>query len=240
MLGPDMFRIIRKWRARSRFAQAWRAGDWRAAIAAGELLLNETPNDPEILNNLGAALLGAGDAVRAEASFRRANEIRESAIHCNNLGRALLACGRHTEAKAAFRRASELDPSDPQPRYNLTVCLRAEGSLKEAVAELQRFVADFPRYVAGQSDLGCYADERGDREQAVAFFTASLEIAPQYLPARLNLIRVLCDLGRYPEATPHLQALAGGGMQVRVNATGAAVEIDLDGQPFYRGPAKKG
>ena len=234
-----MSHFFRKRRLRTQFAQAWRAGDWRAAIAVGELLLKETPDDPEFLNNLGAALLEAGEVVQAEASFRRATTLRENAIPYNNLGRALMKCGRHSEANAAFHRASELEPSDPQPRYNRLICLRETAQSEKADAELRRFVSEFPRHPAGLNDLGCLADEHGNREQALTCFMASVEISPHYLPARLNLIRVLCDLGRFPEAVPHLQILAASGMQVRVDATDALVEIDLNGQPFYRGPAKK-
>lgn len=234
-----MFRYFRIRRARSRFDQAWRIGDWRAAIEACELLLKEAPDDPEILNNLGVALLEVGEAIRSEPHLHRANNLRENAIHSNNLGRALLACGRHTEAKAAFQRASELDPNGDQPRYNLIICLREEGRLKEATDELTRFVSEFPHHAAGQNDLGCLVEERGELEQALIHYTVCLDNSPHYLRARLNLVRLLCELGRYPEATPHLQALATSGVNVRVNASDTDVEIDLNGKPFYRGSVKK-
>lgn len=231
-----MFRFIHNWRARSRFVKAWRAGDWESAIKACEQLLKEYPQDYQLHNNLGAACLEAGDATRAESSFRRANELSEHAVHWNNLGRALLWKGGHADAEAAFRRASELDRSDPQPQYNLTVCLREAGRTGEAVEALRRFLMAFPDHAGGHNDWACLTEERGDREQALASFARSVELAPAYLPARLNLIRLLCDLGRYPEATPHLRAVAVGGVQVRVNATDSVLEIDLDGKSFYRGP----
>jgi tetratricopeptide (TPR) repeat protein len=227
-----MFRMFRVWRARSRFTQAFQERDWPVAAEAGEILLGESPDDHELCNNVGVAQLEAGDPTKAAASFRQANELRESSIHTNNLGRALLAAGQHAEAREAFEKASRLNPTDPQPRYNLVVCLREEGRSAEMAEELTRFAARFPKHAGGQNDLGCLEEERGHREQAVSHFQASVDLAPSYFPARLNLIRLLCDLGRFPETVPHLEGLAAAGAKVRVNATDTAVEIDLDGRPF--------
>jgi tetratricopeptide (TPR) repeat protein len=230
-----VFRFFRVRQGRSRIAKAWRVGNWPVVIEASERLLKDTPNDHELLNNLGVALLEVGETTRAESSLRRANELHENAIHWNNLGRVLLAAKRYNEASAVFQRAIEFDPSDPKPRFNQTICLRSQGSVEEANAELQRFLEAFPDHAGGNNDMGNIFDERGDRENAVIYFARSIELEPHYLPARLNLIRVLCNLGRYPESTPHLEYLAKHGVNVLVNATDEVVEIILNGEPFYRG-----
>jgi Flp pilus assembly protein TadD len=144
------------------------------------------------------------------------------------------------DAEAAFRRAQDLDPADPQPQFNLTVLLRETGRTDEARDALLLFLAKFPDHSGAHNYLGCIVDESGDRESAWKCFAQSVELAPDDVPARLNLIRVLCDLGRYPESTTHLQVLAQMGMHVVVDATDNEVFIKLDGRPFYRGVVRQG
>ncbi len=45
----------------------------------------------------------------------------------------------------------------------------------------------------------------------------------------------LCDLGRFPEARPHLEALAGMGVPVAVTTDDAHVTITIEGNVFYKG-----
>ena len=234
-----MLKALRTFRNRSRFVRAYHAGDLHAAVVAARALAEDSPADFRTQNDLGAVLLDLGNSAEAEACFRRANELKEHAIHANNLGRALLAQRKFTEANDAFRRAVELDPSDPQPRYNLIVLLREEGKAEAAADALEHFLKQFPTHAGGQNDLGCVLKERGDAAGALAAFLRAVELSPGYVPACLNGIRLLCDAGRYPEATPLLERLAAAGVSVRVNATKEHVEIDLDGEPFYRSTLRK-
>ena len=103
---------------------------------------------------------------------------------------------------------------------------------------MDQFVRDFPAHAGGQNDLGCTLEERGDTARALAAFLRAVELSPGHVPASLNGIRLLCDAGQYPRATPLLDRLAAAGMSVRVNATDEQVEIDIDGKPFYRGPVR--
>jgi tetratricopeptide (TPR) repeat protein len=233
-----MFKAIRNFRNRSRFVRACRTGDLDAAVAAGEAMLAAVPDDHRLQNDVGSLLLDAGRPIEAERCFRRAVELAENAIQVNNLGRALLAQGRTDQARQAFKRAAELDPSDPQPQYNTVVLLREQGDGDAAAKALDQFVSQFPDHAGGQNDLGCTCEERGDVARALDHFLRATQLAPGFMPAHLNRIRLLCESGRYPEATPHLEALAAAGMRVRVSAKGDSVEIDIDGAPFYRGPVR--
>lgn len=234
-----MLKAIRQSWYRSKFARACGAGDLDAAVVAGRAILADAPDDFQVQNDIGAALLDAEQFVEAEGCFRRANELKEHAVHVNNLGRALLAQRRFEHASEAFRRAAQLDPSDPQPRYNSVVVLREQGNTDAAAAALDQFVRDFPAHAGGQNDLGCMLEERGDTAGALAAFLRAVELSPGYVPACLNGIRLLCSGGQYPRATPLLKRLAAAGMHVRVNANDEQVEIDIDGKPFYRGPVRR-
>eukprot|EP00930_Biecheleria_cincta_P051561 TRINITY_DN36750_c0_g1_i1.p1 TRINITY_DN36750_c0_g1~~TRINITY_DN36750_c0_g1_i1.p1 ORF type:complete len:257 (+),score=27.69 TRINITY_DN36750_c0_g1_i1:36-773(+) len=61
---------------------------------------------------LGSALSRLGDIAGAEASFRKAAELRrDDPDIALNWGKALLSLGRRTEAQAALQRAQRLQPS---------------------------------------------------------------------------------------------------------------------------------
>jgi len=229
-----MFSALRKLRDQKRFAHACRKGDLDAAVAAGRSLLAGAPDDHKVQNDVGVVLLDAGQPGQAEACFRRAVELLENAIHVNNLGRALMAQRRYDEARKAFARAADLDPADPQPQFNAVVLLREQGD-DHAAEALDRFVSRFPNHAGGQNELGCTLEQRGDVDRGLDCFLRATQLAPGYYPAHLNRIKALCDSGRYPEATPHLEALAAIGLRVRVSVKDGAVEIDIDGTPFYRG-----
>lgn len=230
-----MLNALRKLRNRSRFLHACRSGDLDKAAAAGQAMLADAPDDYQLQNDVGSILLDAGRSAEAERCFRRAVELIENAIQVNNLGRALMAQDRNEEAGEAFKRAADLDPSDPQPRFNLIVLSRKQSGEDAAADALTTFVSQFPNHAGGQNDMGCTLEKRGDINRALDCFLRATQLAPGYVPAHLNRIRLLCDSGRYPEATPHLEALAAAGTRVRVSAKDEAVEIEIDGTPFYRG-----
>lgn len=216
-------------------AKALLKGDYATAIRRYRKVLEKNDTDPETYNDLGVALLESGTAAEAVPCFERANALQDNAIHWNNLGRAWLVMGKYAEAMAAFKSARDKDPSDPQPWYNSTVCLREQGQDDAAIAELQALVATFSDHAGAHNDLGCFYVNRGDTEQALAEFTRVIEINPDYVPARQNLIIQLCSAERFPEARPHLDYLAQRGADVKVTAQHGKLFIMVNGQMLYSG-----
>jgi tetratricopeptide (TPR) repeat protein len=226
-----------KSKANKLLARALQTGDFAAAISAFEKLRKKNPHDHEVLNNLGVAYLESGDNKSAASTFGDAIELNENGLLWNNLGRALLHQKQHDDARRAFSRARELDDSDAQSWYNLTVCMREQGDNAESLNELERFLEKFPKHANGLNDRGCFYDEAGQKDAAIECFSNSITANPDHVPSRLNLIRMLCDSGRFPESTSHLEHLARIGMHVKVDANDKGVKIELNGKTFYN--AKK-
>ncbi len=227
-----------KAKAAAALMKAFRTGKFDPAIRLYEKLLRDAPNDHELHNDLGVAFLESGNLAAALAQLHKATELYDCCIHRNNLGRALLRSKDFASAVIAFGKARELDPNDPQPWYNLTICLREEGREQESLAQLVEFVRRFPDHANGLNDLGLHCEEQGNKEEALQKFQQSVTLAPASIPARVNMIRMLCDLGRYPDATPHLETLAQLGMKVHVNATETQVVIHLNDMRVYEGTLK--
>ncbi|GMR11986.1 MAG: hypothetical protein BMS9Abin29_0172 [Gemmatimonadota bacterium] len=211
------------------------SGDFEGAIKQYRRLIKGDAHDHELFNDLGVALLESGQPAEAVQAFSTANSLDETAIHTNNLGRAHLRMGAHAAAREAFERASALDPDDPQPGYNLTVCLREQGDMEASFNALLAFSERHRDHVAAHGDLALHYQDRQDMDVAVSHCERALALDAGYVPARLNLIRMLCDAGRYPDSLPHLEAMAEQGAEVVVAAKDGQAQISIDGRPFWQG-----
>jgi tetratricopeptide (TPR) repeat protein len=216
-------------------AEALSKGDFATAIRRYRKALEKNANDHEMHHDLGVALLETGAAAEAIACFERANAIHDRATHWNSLGRAHLVAGDHAAAMAAFSKARSMDPGDPMPWYNMTVCMREQGKGEVVFDELKSMLARFPDHAGAHYDLGCHYEDRGEKDKALGEFERAVTINPHHVHRRLNLIRVLCELQRFPDALPHLEFLAAGGIKVEVAANDGRVRITINGKPFYEG-----
>ena len=220
---------------KERAAQALNSGDFKGAIKRYRRLIESDAGDHELFNDLGVALLESGQPGEAAEAFSRANDLHENPIHWNNLGRAQLQLGAFAVARASFEKAVALDPDDPQPRYNLTICLREQGDMEASFNALLAFSEGHPDHVAAHGDLALHYEERQELERAESHCERALALDPDYAPARLNLIRMLCDAGRYPDSLPHLEALAERGAKVVVAAEDGQAQISINGGLFWQG-----
>jgi len=226
---------LTKAKAHDKLQRAFASGDFADAIDAYSKLIKKTPSDHELFNNLGIAYMEAGLLPQSVEAFREANRLLPACAHLNNLGSALLRQKDNQEARAAFEEARRLDPTDPKPWYNITVALREEGRPEDAYRELLEFLRVHPTHGNGLNDLGCHHLDQGETTDAINCFTKAVDSDPAALSPRLNLIRSLCDAGQYPDATPHLEALARYGLNVTVSVENGQVLIGINGSEFYRG-----
>jgi tetratricopeptide (TPR) repeat protein len=88
---------------------------------------------------LGGTLLQLGRLAEAEASCRRALELRPGDAHAHStLGIALMEQGRLAEAEASFRRAIELEPEVAKNHGNLGVVLDQQALYAAATEAFDR------------------------------------------------------------------------------------------------------
>ncbi|MBI4576043.1 MAG: tetratricopeptide repeat protein [Planctomycetes bacterium] len=86
------------------------------------------PEDPEVRNNHGLALVLAGRRDEAIPRFREALRLRPGFVDAlNNWGVALMRSGRYEEAVDRFEEALALDPDHPRLRANLEEARRRGG-----------------------------------------------------------------------------------------------------------------
>jgi tetratricopeptide (TPR) repeat protein len=116
------------------------------------------------------------------------------------LGELYLHAGDTASAEKTFRDILADSPTYRWAHVKLGMTLVSTNRWKDGEAELRKGVPAFPKYAPGHLALG-YALEREQRwTEAARELGIAADIAPTNGEAWDNLIRVLNQLGRYPEA----------------------------------------
>jgi tetratricopeptide (TPR) repeat protein len=213
--------------------QRLRSRDWRAVLAAvailgpcawisfGEPAVREYPFF-NTYNNLGTALLGAGRADEARASFERAIAAQpDLAMPYFNLGRLHLAQGAWPSAVSAFADAARRDPGLALAAHLTVAEARLGSGDTDEVRRLLRGI-DVAAMNRAQDHFryALLARRTGDLEQAESSYRRAIELQPTYAEAHNNLGYLLRLAGRICEGVPLFEralALDPGYEQARAN-----------------------
>jgi len=151
-------------------------------------------------NQLGDLLLGQNRFEEAIGEYRHALGIRpEMPETLVNLGNALHQLGRSGEAVDAYRAAVKYRPDFAEAFNNMGIALAAAGRLGEAVEAYRRAISVRPEYPEALNHLGIALHQLGD-VGSIDFFVRALDLKPDLVDARLNLVQALRDAGRLDDA----------------------------------------
>jgi tetratricopeptide (TPR) repeat protein len=145
-----------------------------------ERKLAEHPDDPQVNLHLGEASEAAGDLLRAEQYYQRAEALGVPEDQMvPRLVRVLVAAHRYDEALTRCRRRLSAVPGDRATRYVMAALLTALSHPREAERELLALVRTKPSEAQAYLALGkLYRDELGDPPRAKTMFEKYLELAP--------------------------------------------------------------
>lgn len=159
------------------------------------------PDDTEVHYNLGNTLRGLGRPDEAEASYRRALQIKPDYIAAlSNLGNLILEQGRLDEAEVSYRQALQIKPDLAEVHYNLGNILRGLVRPDEAEASYRQALQIKPDYAEASNNLGNVLQGMGRLDEAETSYRQALQIRPDYADAHYNLASMLQDMGRLDEA----------------------------------------
>jgi Tfp pilus assembly protein PilF len=123
-------------------------GDFDAAIAQYEKVVQLKPDFPQAYNNLGVALKRKGELRRAAESFNKALQLKpDYGAALNNRGWTLAEQSRWSEARRDFEQALKLDPNDDGALYGLSQSLREVRDYAGAQEALGRLLSRSPNFV---------------------------------------------------------------------------------------------
>ena len=161
------------------------------------------PEDPDIMNQLGAALWEGGRPAEAEEFFRRAHENRPNdAVILNHLGLSRWDQGRTEEAAECYRRALRIDPNLVDAQMNLGVVLSDLGEFDEAVKWLQGVVRQRPYLPDALQNLGMTLARRNQWKEAVKYYDRALSVRPDYPEVHRNRAYARLYLGDFDRGWP--------------------------------------
>ena len=112
---------------------------------------------------------------------------------------------RWEKAIASFRRALAIRPSHAEARANLGVALAKMGTLDEAIPHLERALKLDPGSALTHANLGLALRGR-DPARALEHMRRAVELKPDFVDARMNLVAGLFDAGKTDEAQAMFKA----------------------------------
>ncbi|HEY7447997.1 MAG TPA: tetratricopeptide repeat protein [Vicinamibacterales bacterium] len=139
-IGPTL--VARPFLDSARAVQtASAAGSLDGAVDRFREAVQQNPDDAESLNNLGLALVQAGQTTQALPHLERATKSFPGVWEYRfNLARAYSQMEQWSRAAAEYRAALELFPDDFATHYNLGIALHRQGDEEAAVAEYRRAI----------------------------------------------------------------------------------------------------
>ena len=174
------------------------------ALARFEQALDAAPENPEVIEAIGRALLSLDRLDEAEASFVDALEFDPEWV-APRMGLAMVALRRDEPFKIVhhLERAIEADPEYPDAYVELGRYYGVMGEPALAKATFVRWTSRHPEDADMLINAGLTLFDAVDYAEAYAFFGRAIEAATdekQKSGARTFLANALDMLGRYPEA----------------------------------------
>jgi tetratricopeptide (TPR) repeat protein len=174
------------------------------ALARFENALEAAPENPEVIETVGRALLDLDRLDEAEARFLEALEL-DSEWVAPRMGLAMVALKRDEPFKIVhhLERAIETDPGHPEAYVELGRYYGLMGEPALAKATFVRWTSRHPEDADMLINAGLTLFDAADYAEAYAFFVRAIEAATdegQKSGARTFLANALDMLGRYPEA----------------------------------------
>lgn len=180
-----------------------RSGRWKAAEEIYDALLQQAPEDTELIQLKGLLLHQQGRHVEALDWLDQATASSPSnpTFHFNR-GTVLAALKRWNEAIAAFRHVVHLDAHFPGAHFNLGVALHQRGRVDEAMQSYRDALAVAPD-ADPANNLGLALKYAGRLQDAIASFRQALTFNPAHSDAAFNLANALKELGDSEKALSH-------------------------------------
>ena len=186
-----------------------------------QALANTDPNDPFLLNNLGAELLDKGATEEAESCFRRALALKPDDFgSLNNLGLILLQRDQPGAAATCFAKSIEVEPIFADAHKNLGVALERQGLLDQAEARYLDAVKIDPTFSVALAALAALETRQGRILDATAHYSRAVASDPDQPDWLAALGTMLARQGQFERAIVSLRSavrLRPGYLDARAN-----------------------
>ncbi len=184
-------------RARTEFER----GRFKEARGAYKQALKQSPNDPDVLSELGAVEAELENFASARKLMKRAlNMAPRDAYFVFNLAELERKSKRHTEAEKLYRQALEINAADADALFGLGLSIHFQNRSDEAIETFKRALERSPRDPEILNALGNALVSDNQSREAVEVFHRAIELDPGLSDAWFNLGVCLFELESFEPA----------------------------------------
>ncbi len=152
-------------------------------------------------NNLGVALLDAGQPQQAIEHYQLALQLRPDYAEAhNNLGVALARLGKFSEAIVQYQETLKLNPDYLDAYNNLGNALVKSNRLQEAIQQYQLALQHNPNYSEAHANLAAALAGVGQLPEAIQQYQLALQLKPDNFDALANMALAYAKMQRPSEA----------------------------------------
>ncbi|MCW5823231.1 MAG: tetratricopeptide repeat protein [Cyanobacteria bacterium TGS_CYA1] len=189
-----------------RAKQAFKAGDYNAAVSLCQAAMQFNRSDKNITHLLAMSYAESGDNYNANLWFRSTLTLDYNFIEArNNYGLFLHKTGNKSDAKKEYKTIIKINPNYPNAHYNLGTILHEEGDLDGAIEEYRTATRLHPNYFAAQRDLGTATYEKYERgglkdiQEALGPLLEAAKLIPKNPMVHYHLGHIYCAKGDLDE-----------------------------------------
>jgi len=176
-------------------------GRYQDAARVSRQIIEQTPNQADAHNILGAALNAMGQQKEAVAAMKRAIKLAPNAASFHaNLGEVQRQRGNLADARQCFQKSIEIEPRNAQAYNNLGIIHYDKKQYREAIESYKKATEINPRFAEAYNNIGNAQMALGDHEAALRAYEDALLYREVYPEAYNNLGIVLRHQGKLTEA----------------------------------------
>ena len=184
------------------------AGDYPAAIALLEDLLDENPSLTLAYLGLGHVYVDMGELRKAEPAFARAARLEPGNFEAQfGHGEVLQMLGELVEAVRAYQRALALKPDSTHVLVNMATAYLELDMTRSAITAARRAVELAPDDGRARADLGVAYQRAGMFDDAIEQYEVAMELLDSDPRIVRNLVECYSAADRFPEAVNAGQVL---------------------------------
>ena len=199
-----------------------RSGDAAGAVTVARHLDSISPEDPDAMYLLGAALANHAQWHEARPVLEKLVSVRDDATAHVTLGMTLMNDGDIAGASLQIERALQQNPHEIEAHYYKGVIARQHGDLPGAIKEMEVVVSANPQHVLAQVELGALSLQMGNLDRARQALEQAVSLSPNSPENHYQLGLAYSRLGFQDKAQVQMaefQRLRTAADKAKLNAT---------------------
>lgn len=165
----------------------------------------------------------------SEHVFRHAIAVTDNnAVAHDNLANALLDQNEIDQAISEYHQAIQIDPTYPEPYFNLGIAFGRKGETDDAISEFQAAIRLKPDNADAYYALGIAFTKKGRTDEAISQYREAIRRKPDNADAHYTLGTALGMKGQMDEAIGQFQEV------IRLNPNHADAHSNLGNAFFYK------